>query len=136
MTLLDFFKYQYRINARSIFREQRSRMHSKNFKLWGSSTVTWCDYADDLIVFMLDIHSLQRATAILDEVFTNYRVCISVSKTETMVLNHMLLEDEYRDTIISLIVCFYHVTYEFESESTLYSCLNVKELLARSRRHI
>ena len=35
-----------------------------------------------------------------------------------------------------LIVCFYHVPYEFESESTLYSCLNVKELLARSRRHI
>ena len=35
-----------------------------------------------------------------------------------------------------LFVCFYHVTYEFESESTLYSCLNVKELLARSRRHI
>ena len=28
-----------------------------------------------------------------------------------------------------LIVCFYHVTYRFESESTLYSCLNVKELL-------
>ena len=38
--------------------------------------------------------------------------------------------------IYGLIVCFYHVTYEFESESTLYSCLNVKELLARSRRHI
>ena len=36
----------------------------------------------------------------------------------------------------NLIVCFYHVTYEFESESTLYSCLNVKELLARSRCHI
>ena len=35
-----------------------------------------------------------------------------------------------------LIVCFYHVRYEFESESTLYSCLNVKELLARSSRHI
>ena len=29
-----------------------------------------------------------------------------------------------------------HVTYAFESESTLYSCLNVKELLARSRREI
>ena len=37
---------------------------------------------------------------------------------------------------VFLIVCFYHVTYEFESESTLYSCLNVKELLAQSRRHI
>ena len=31
---------------------------------------------------------------------------------------------------------FYHVTYAFQSESTLYSCLNVKELLARSRREI
>ena len=37
---------------------------------------------------------------------------------------------------VHLIVCFDHVTYEFESESTLYSCLNVKELLARKRRHI
>ena len=37
---------------------------------------------------------------------------------------------------VHLIVCFDHVTYEFESESTLYSCLNVKKLLARSRRHI
>ena len=35
-----------------------------------------------------------------------------------------------------LIVCSYHVTHLFQSESTLYSCLNVKELLARSRRHI
>ena len=35
-----------------------------------------------------------------------------------------------------LTVCFYHVTYAFQSESTFYSCLNVKELLARSRREI
>ena len=35
-----------------------------------------------------------------------------------------------------LIVCSYHVTHLFQSESTLYSCLNVKELLARSRRHV
>ena len=34
------------------------------------------------------------------------------------------------------IVCFYHVTYTFQSESTLYSCLNVKELLAWNRREI
>ena len=30
-------------------------------------------------------------------------------------------------------VCYYHVTYAFHSESTLYSCLNVKGLLARNR---
>ena len=35
-----------------------------------------------------------------------------------------------------LIVCSCHVTYAFQSESTLYSCLNVKELLAWNRRKI
>ena len=35
-----------------------------------------------------------------------------------------------------LTVCSYHVTCAFQSESTLYSCLNVKELLARSRGEI
>ena len=35
-----------------------------------------------------------------------------------------------------LTVCSCHVTYAFQSESTLYICLNVKELLARSRREI
>ena len=39
-------------------------------------------------------------------------------------------------TVIFLTVCSYHVTYSFQSEFTLYSCLNVKELLARSRREI
>ena len=35
-----------------------------------------------------------------------------------------------------LSVCSYHVTYAFQSESKLYSCLNVKELLAQRRREI
>ena len=35
------------------------------------------------------------------------------------------------DSVISETVCSCHVTYAFESESTRYSCLNVKELLAR-----
>ena len=33
-------------------------------------------------------------------------------------------------------VCCYHVTYAFQSESTLYSCLNLKELIAGNRREI
>ena len=36
----------------------------------------------------------------------------------------------------SLIVCSCHVTYAFQSESTFYNCLNVKELLARNRHEI
>ena len=45
------------------------------------------------------------------------------------------LKNKKKQEII-LTVCSYHVTYAFQSESTLYSCLNVKELLARSRRKI
>ena len=33
-------------------------------------------------------------------------------------------------------VCYYHVTYAFQSEFKLYSWLNVRELLARNRRDI
>ena len=33
-------------------------------------------------------------------------------------------------------VCFYHVTQEFQSESTLYSLPECQKLLAQSRRHI
>ena len=68
-------------------------MRNKNVKLWGSSTVPWCSYLDNLILFMLDIHSLQKATTIPDKVITNYGLCINISKTEMMILNHMLLED-------------------------------------------
>ena len=49
-------------------------------------------------------------------------------------LPNMLLGTSSDNT--KLTVCSYHVTYAFQSESTLYSCLNVKELLARSRREI
>ena len=42
-----------------------------------------------------------------------------------------------RDLLSFHFVCmFLHVTYAFQSESTSYSCLNVKELLARNRRDI
>ena len=43
---------------------------------------------------------------------------------------------EQISTVYKSTVCSYHVTYAFQSESILYSCLNVKELLARSRREI
>ena len=47
----------------------------------------------------------------------------------------ILMKWEYNE-ICQLTVCSCHVTYAFQSESTLYSCLNVKELLAWSRRKI
>ena len=58
--------------------------------------------------------------------------------TVTFLLNFLLIFCGYWLilTVKLLTVCSCHVTYAFESESTLYSCLNVKELLARSRREI
>ena len=38
------------------------------------------------------------------------------------------------DTLLTL--CYYHVTYLFQSESTLCSCLNVKELPAWNKHDI
>ena len=35
-----------------------------------------------------------------------------------------------------LTVCSYHVTHAFQSQSILYICLNVKELLTQNRRDI
>ena len=68
---MTLFKHQYRINARSISRKQRFRMLNQNVKLWGSSIVPRSGYTDDLILFMQDIHLLQRAKIILDEACTN-----------------------------------------------------------------
>ena len=40
-----------------------------------------------------------------------------------------------RKALFVLVVC-YHITYSFQNESTIYSCLNVKELLVCSRGDI
>ena len=45
-------------------------------------------------------------------------------------MSHILLHTHY------VTICSYHVMYTFQSESTLYSSLNVKELFARNKREI
>ena len=45
-------------------------------------------------------------------------------------------EEDNKEVRTFLTICYYHVTYAFQSQSTLYSCLNAKELLARNRREI
>ena len=42
----------------------------------------------------------------------------------------------YMLTEFKLTVCYFRVTYAFQSESTLYSCLDVKELFARNRHDV
>ena len=63
-------------------------------------------------------------------------IWIKVISDTTVKWDHLILVLKIYQHGNQLVVCFYHVTYAFQSESTLYSCLNVKELLARSRREI
>ena len=51
-----------------------------------------------------------------------------------LLISKYQLHFQYRDR--NLTICSYHVTYTFWSESSLYSCLNVEELLTRNRRDI
>ena len=48
-------------------------------------------------------------------------------------MNDILASFPDTETQKRMTVCSCHVAYTFQSESTLYICLNVKELLARSR---
>ena len=58
---------------------------------------------------------------------------INESKTLT---KHISSECKWKFNGRNCTVCSCHVTYVFQSESTLYSCLNVKELLAQNRHEI
>ena len=49
---------------------------------------------------------------------------------------HLEYGDIIYDQAYKESVCSHHVIYAFQNESTLYSCLNVKELFARNRRDI
>ena len=96
---ITFYQHKYRINSRSITRQQRLQMRNDNQKLTGSSSVPWCGYADDLILFLLDLTSLQQASSLLDSVFTEFGLQINETKTETMVLNPGI---DYQKTIIKI----------------------------------
>ena len=99
---IKFFEHKFRINGKTISREERLNLRHLNQKLNGTSIIPWCGYADDLILFMLDQIGLQRATEILDEVFTKFGVSINISKTETMIISHKYaLSDDYPSSIIT-----------------------------------
>ena len=61
--------------------------------------------------------------------FHNTFLCTAYADDSTLFLKD-------KNSIRELLNTVNYVTYELESQSTLYSCLNVKELLAPSRRHI
>ena len=67
----------------------------------------------------------------LDKLF--FYIC--APKNLDMIYSSWYIECD-RLKLVIVTPCYCHVTHAFQSESTLYSCLNVKEPLAWSRRKI
>ena len=62
-----------------------------------------------------------------------FQIVLDLKKRFSLIISPKLVKNDY---LGKLTVCSYHVTYVFQSESTLYSCLGVKEILARNRHEI
>lgn len=100
---VKFFEHKYRLNSRSISREERLIMRNLKVSASGTYSLPWCGYADDLILFMIDLAGLQKATEILDEVFISFGLSINELKTETMIINYKYTQsEEYPSSIITL----------------------------------
>ena len=100
---LKFFDFKYRFNSRTVTREERLQHRQHNQKTEGSSTLPWCGYADDLILFLLDLQGLQKSATLLQEVFCSFGLSINVLKTETMILNYKYVStEEYPESVVVL----------------------------------
>ena len=87
-----------------------------------------CNCRKKLVDKLVNHSSAEECTETLEEV--------KLAKITSMELHSTELHSAKNENKHKYTVCSCHVTYAFESESTLYSCLNVKELLARSRREV
>ena len=99
---INFFKHKYRINLKSLTRTQRYQIRNKNIQTFGQAELPWIGYADDLVLFFTDKESLLSGSELLNQVFESFGLVVNKLKTETMVLNHQILDQHYQDTIISL----------------------------------
>lgn len=84
---IQFFDHKYRLNSRSITREQRAFMRNNGLQSWGTSEIPWSGYADDLVLYLLSLEGLQKCVELLDEIFSVFGLTINNTKTETMILN-------------------------------------------------
>ena len=91
-------------------------------------------------IIVADIESLLRKWILVLMIQVNHqpkrKISMKCVDIHCLLTVHLMKKNNKLDYYRAKIVCSYHVTYAFQSESTLYSCLNVKELLARSRRKI
>ncbi|XP_066928505.1 uncharacterized protein [Clytia hemisphaerica] len=121
-TDIDFFEHKYRINPRSIKRNQRYQLRNRNIKLNGNAILPWCGYADDIVLFLTNLRSLDSAADLLNSTFNRFGLTINKGKTETMILNHNFADDEYPKSIISIDNTTLKNVREFKYLGSMINC--------------
>ena len=96
---LDFFQFKYRIPNT---REERATI--KRGPTVGTSQLDWAGYADDIVLYLLSLTSLESSLSLIDSIFKRFKLKVNATKTETMTTNRKLTygEDVYHKSIISL----------------------------------
>jgi len=94
----DFFKFKYRIPTT---REERA---VKRGPVVGTAQLDWSGYADDIVLYLLSLDSLQTSLALINAVFKRFKLTINVKKTESMTTNHKFTyrEQLYPENVIVL----------------------------------
>ena len=90
---INFFKSSYCIPGPA--RTQNQDVLGK----FGSVTVDWLGYADDLVLLFKDLASLHKGLNLLNETFHRYQLEINTGKTKTMIMN---CDGDYPDSISQL----------------------------------
>ena len=84
---IDFYIHRYWINSRSINREERLLMRSSNLKHGGNTSLPWCEYADNLILFIQSQSDLQNATNFLERIFERFGLKIIMNLKSKIIVN-------------------------------------------------
>jgi len=95
----DFFKFKYRIPS------TRTGRREKRGNDFGISTLDWAGYADDIVLYLMSLTSLQASLPLIDSIFKRFKLAVNPKKTETMTTNRKYTysdEETYPETVISL----------------------------------
>ena len=83
---------------------QRAATTSSNSVLgtYGSKTISWVGYADDIVLVFEDALSMQNGLLALNETFNRFGLKINCTKTKSMIFNFDGPDSYYPQTICSL----------------------------------
>ena len=69
---------------------------------YGSKTISWVGYADDIVLVFEDALSMQNGLVALNETFDRFGLEINCTKTKSMIFNFDGPDSHYPETICNL----------------------------------